>query len=75
MHRMFAWRRSALHRRVLVNLKSGTAVAGVLYAKRGPLLILKSAELIEATRVTKMDGEILIERANVDFVQAFEAGG
>lgn len=67
---MFAWRRSALHRRVLVALKTDKTFRGVLYAKRGPLLILKDAELLEAGRdPVKLDGEVLIERPNVDFVQ------
>jgi hypothetical protein len=67
---MFAWRRSALRRRVLVNLKTEKAFRGVLFAKRGPLLVLKDVELLEAGRdPVRIDGEVLVERANLDFVQ------
>lgn len=66
------WRRVAVHRRVLVNLKTGSAVRGVLVEARGPLLILKDAELLEAGREpTRLDGDTLVERSNVDFAQVF----
>jgi small nuclear ribonucleoprotein (snRNP)-like protein len=67
---MFAWRRTATRRRVLVNLKTDKAIAGVLWAKRGHLLVLRNAELLEAGRQpTKLDGEVVFERSNVDFLQ------
>jgi small nuclear ribonucleoprotein (snRNP)-like protein len=67
---MFAWRRSALRRRVLVNLKTEKAFRGVLFAQRGPLLVLKDVELLEAGRdPVRVDGDVLVERSNVDFVQ------
>ena len=67
---MFAWRRSALRRRVLVNLKTEKAFRGVLFAKRGLLLVLKDVELLEAGREpVRIDGDVLVERPNVDFVQ------
>lgn len=72
---MFAWRRTATRRRVIVNLKTEKAFAGVLWAKRGPLLVLKDADLIEPQQApVKIDGEILVERSNVDFVQVLPAG-
>lgn len=69
---VFPWRRSALHRKVVINLKTGRAVIGVLWAKRGPLLLVKDASIIEASagaRPVSADGEVLVERANVDFMQ------
>jgi len=67
---MFAWRRSALHRRVLVALRTEKTFRGVLYAQRGPLLILKDVELLEHGRdPVRLDGDVVIERPNVDFVQ------
>lgn len=67
---MLAYRRLALRRRVIVNLKSDKALSGVLTSKSGPLLELKNASLLEAGRSpVPMDGSVLIERANVDFVQ------
>lgn len=71
---MFAWRRSALNRRVVVNLKTGKVFDGVLFAKRGPILIIKGAKLLEAGRdPVTVDGDVLIERSNVDFVQVTAA--
>ncbi|WP_234321295.1 hypothetical protein [Streptomyces katrae] len=50
------------------------AFAGVLWAKRGPLLVLKDATLMQhGAADTPMDGEVLIERSKVDFIQV--AGG
>lgn len=67
---MFAWRRTAARRRVLVNLKTDKAIAGVLWAKRGNLLVLRNAELLEGGRPpVKLDGEVVFERSNVDFLQ------
>ncbi|MFD5676121.1 hypothetical protein [Streptomyces sp. NPDC127040] len=50
------------------------AFAGVLWAKRGPLLVLKDAVLMQhGAAETPMDGEVLIERSKVEFIQV--AGG
>lgn len=67
---MFSWRRTALRKRIIVATKTGKHFRGVLVFKRGPLLILKDTELLEErAEPAPMDGEILIERANVDFIQ------
>lgn len=72
---MFAWRRTASRRRVLINLKTDKAFRGVLWARRGPLLVLKGPELLEGGRQpVAMDGEVVIERANVDFLQVLPEG-
>jgi len=66
---VFAWRRTAARRRVIVNL-SDQAFDGVLWAKRGPLLVLRDAKLLtEGAEATPMDGEIVIDRSKVTFVQ------
>ena len=71
---MFA-RRLALRRRVIVNLKTGRAVRGVLWTRRGSSLVLKSAELLEAGRnPTAVIGEVVVDAANVDFVQVLPEG-
>lgn len=72
---MFAWRRTAVRKRVVVNL-SDKAFSGVLWAKRGPLLVLRGVELLEAGRDPRpVDGEIVIERARVEFTQVLPGGG
>jgi hypothetical protein len=60
---VFAWRRTAVRKRVVINL-ADKAFSGILWAKRGPLLVLRDAELLEAGRAPQpVDGEVVIERA------------
>ena len=67
---LFAWRRVEA-RRVVVNLKSGQAVDGRLVNRRGPLLFLRNAHLHEGPGdPVALDGEVIIDRAEVDFIQA-----
>jgi hypothetical protein len=56
-------------RSVVVNLTDGTAFRGVLWQARGPLLILRSAILHEHGQTTAVDGEVLVERNRLLFVQ------
>lgn len=68
---MRAYSRTVIHRRVVVNLISGKAFNGVLVRQDGPLLVLKDAHLLEAgTNPVPLDGEVIVERTNVDFIQA-----
>jgi hypothetical protein len=72
---VFWWRRTALRKRVVVNLPD-KAFRGVLWAKRGPLLVLRDAELLEAGReAVRVDGEVVIERSRVEFMQVPAVGG
>lgn len=72
---MFAWRRTAVRKRVVVNLPD-KAFSGVLWAKRGPLLVLRDVELLEAGRAPqRVDGEVVIERRQVEFTQVLAGGG
>lgn len=66
-----AWaRRLAFRRRVLVSLRSGSAVTGVLWARRGRTLVLKSAELLEpGSAAVPMDGDVVLDRDQVEYVQ------
>ncbi|MFJ3507808.1 hypothetical protein [Streptomyces luteogriseus] len=64
-----------MRKRVVVNLPD-KAFAGVLWAKRGPLLVLRDAELLEPGREPqKVDGEVVIERSRVEFTQVLAGGG
>lgn len=66
------FRRTLIGRRVLVNLRTDKAFDGFLYAARGPLLLLKEARLLEAgAEPVRVDGDVVIERGLVDFVQVF----
>lgn len=71
----FPWRRTAVRRRVVVNL-ADKAFSAVLWAKRGPLLVLRDVELLEAGRAAQpVDGEVVVERARVEFIQVLAAKG
>lgn len=68
-----AYKRLAVAKTVLVNLDSGSALRGVLYETRGPLLHLMNAELIEpGAEPVAMSGSVLIERARVLFMQVVD---
>jgi hypothetical protein len=63
-------RRLVVRREVLVQLLSGNAVRGVLWASKARRLVIKSATLFEPGADPKaMDGDVVVERGNVDYVQ------
>ena len=66
---LFAWRRTCLRRRVVVNL-ADKAFEGVLFDRRGPLLVVRDATLlVPGGQPQPIDGDIVIERARVEFIQ------
>lgn len=56
---------------MLVSLFSGNAVSGVLVETPGPLMILRGCMIhdLDASAPSPADGEIVIDSANVDYVQ------
>lgn len=67
---MFNRRVSLLHRSVLVNLISGNAVSGVCSHETDRALVLKGATVHqEDAEPAPADGEVLIDKSNVDFIQ------
>lgn len=64
-------RHPGLNRQVLVSLYSGNAVSGVLTKTPGRLLILQGCMIhdVDAAAPAPADGEIIIDSANVDYVQ------
>jgi hypothetical protein len=72
---VFAWRRTAVRKRVVVNL-ADKAFTGILWAQRGPLLVLRDAAILEPGRPEQpVDGEIVVERSKVEFTQVLAGGG
>ncbi|MDX3634328.1 hypothetical protein PV728_29505 [Streptomyces europaeiscabiei] len=64
-----------MRKRVVVNL-ADKAFNGILWAQRGPLLVLRDVELLEAGRAAQpVDGEIVVERSKVEFTQVLAGGG
>ena len=61
---------SLLHRTVVVNLLSGNAVSGVCDCETTTALVLKGATIhADDADPAPADGALLIDRANIDFVQ------
>jgi len=57
-------------RRVIVNTKTDRAFRGMLWRKARGYLVLRNAELLKPKGETAaLDGEIMIESSNVDFIQ------
>jgi hypothetical protein len=70
---VLTFRRWVVHRRVIVNTKTDKAFSGVVTRKSGPLIELRDAELLQSGRPpVKIDGAVIIERSNLDFVQIIE---
>jgi hypothetical protein len=66
---VFAYRRTAVHRRVIINL-ADKAFDAMLWAQRGPLLVLRDAKLLQpGAEPTPLDGEVVVERTRVEFIQ------
>lgn len=65
-----AWRRLC-GRRVVVSLRSGQSIDGVLVERRADFLFVKGASLMDpaSSGPVPMDGEAVIDRDQVDFVQ------
>jgi hypothetical protein len=59
----------ALNKRIMVNLTTGTAIDGVLWDDRGPLIVLKDANVHTNGQSAALDSEVIIDRARIDFVQ------
>jgi len=57
-------------RTVIVNTKTDRAFRGVLWRRAWGYLVLRNAEMLKTKgEVVAMDGEVMIESVNVDFVQ------
>jgi len=65
-----AYRRLVVLERVIVNLKTGTAIEGVVVQQTGPLLVIRHAIVHQAGgEHAPADGTVLVEIGDVDFVQ------
>ncbi len=61
--------------RVIINTKSGTAIRGLLLKHWGRYIVLREAELLQSLgkapgpKPVPVDGEVLVEHADIDFIQ------
>jgi hypothetical protein len=64
------FRRYPTHRSVVVNTTTDRAFKGVLWRQHRRYLVLRNAYLLKAKgESVSVDGEVVIERDKVDFVQ------
>lgn len=61
--------RDLVARRVVVNLTTGKAFHGVIWSEQRELLVLRDVTLLEDGQETRVDGEVVIERDRIDFIQ------
>jgi small nuclear ribonucleoprotein (snRNP)-like protein len=67
---MAPFSRWPVYERVLVNLTDGSAMNGLLVAKRGDLLVLTDVTLLEENHEpVELDGDVYIERFKIRFLQ------
>lgn len=66
---MRSFTRTMARRRVVVNLLNGQAFQGILWDQRGPLLVLRNAVMIVPGGHHPVDGEVVVERSQVSFIQ------
>lgn len=66
-----SWRRRLELRRVMVNLKTGSSIQGLVVRYDGPLIFLREAVLFEPGREgVSLDGEAIVDRSEIEFIQA-----
>lgn len=59
-----------VRKRVVVNLLTDRAFTGILWARRGPLLVLRDAVMHEpGVPPAPIDGEVVVERDQIEFIQ------
>jgi hypothetical protein len=72
---VYSWR-SLVARRVVINLKTGRGLDGLLVRKSGDLLFLRNATALEpGSAPAPIDGETVVQRQDVDFIQTLVGGG
>lgn len=62
----------AMSRRVMVNLSAGNAIDGILWDDRGSLIVLRDANLHSDGGSAPLDGEVIVERDRIAFVQVVD---
>lgn len=55
--------------RVIVNLRSGKAFGGIVWEEHHDLLVLRDVRLLESDREVLLDGEVVLDRAQIEFIQ------
>ena len=67
---VYARRHLAVRHRVIVSTVTGDGFDAILWARRGRWLILRDATLLSEGNRVPVDGDVILDRANVLFIQA-----
>lgn len=62
------WRR-LVRRRVSVVLDTERSIVGVLFARRGRLLVIREAATMQGDREVRFDGEVVVDRGRILWIQ------
>ncbi len=69
---MLPYARTLTRKQVIVSLVTDKAFKGILWTKRGPLIVMRHASLLAPDGPeggVPMDGEVVIDRRQIEFVQ------
>jgi len=58
-----------VRRPAVVTLRSGVAFQGLVWSVEGDLMVLREAAIVTPDGPTPADGEVVLERSQVDYVQ------
>ena len=58
-----------VRRPAVVTLRSGVAFQGLVWSVDGDLMVLREAAIVTAEGPAPADGEVVLERSQVDYVQ------
>lgn len=58
-----------IRREVIINTKSDKAFRGVLWSRWFGVYVLKQAQLLAKGSVVDIDGEVVILKQDIDFIQ------
>ena len=65
---MRAFKALAFYKKVLV-ATTGPTFRGILFNTKGDFIVLKNVELLEEDKIIQMDGEVIIDRNKIEFIQ------
>lgn len=59
-----------VRKRVIINTKSDKTFRGIIWKHNSQFVILKNVELLHSSKqATPVDGEVIIYRTDIDFIQ------
>lgn len=63
------WQKYPEKKQGIVNLKTNSSFRGVIWTISGQFLVLRNAEMLSGDGVKGLDGEIILNLSDVEFIQ------